>query len=284
MTFDSLAQRCIMEQEWVMPDKDDPRRAEVQREIDEYEQKLEDLLITLPSGARYWGPLAMTPKSGRGSADPEKITREQAIDYGLPPKEYKFIGSGSESVVYGDDEYVYKLPRHRGFGRSHLGNEVSVDTPENQIKWKFRACRVAKDVDNLPPLELADIGPDKFFLHYGRYKDIKESGEVPPVDSKRGVSYDAASGKVIMPEGVRYHAGHKGFAVVNTYTFSSLNLRCMDNGILVQDILPRDATNLSRNEKMDLVDHMEKKNGIHVDKRNIGNNIKKGESVIYVMD
>ena len=94
-----------------------------------------------------------------------------------------------------------------------------------------------------------------------------------PIDRKRGGSYDAASGKVIMPEGAKYHAGHKGFAVVNTYTFSSLNLRCMDNGILIQDILPRDAAHLSSNEKKDLVDHMEKKNGVYVDKRNIGNNI-----------
>lgn len=283
MTFNSLAQRCIMEQEWVLPDRDDPRRAEVEREIAEYEQKLEGLHKTLPSGAKFWGPLALPPGSEIRGA-PEKLTIEQAIDYGLPPKEYKFVGSGSESVVYGDDEYVYKLPGSKGLGRSHIGREVSFHTPEDQIEWKFRSVRVAKEVDNLPPIEIADIGPDKFFLHYGKYKDIKESGEVHPVDSKRGVSYDAASGKVIMPEGVRYHAGHKGFAVVNTYTFSSLNLRCMDNGILIQDALPRDAMSLNRHEKMDLVDHMEKKNNIYVDKRNIGSNIMKGSSVIYVMD
>lgn len=282
MTFDSLARRCIMEQEWTLPDRDDPRRAEVQREIDQYKQELEGLLKTLPSGAKFWGPLALAPGSER-HAPPEKITREQAIDYGLPPKEYKFIGSGSESVVYGDGEYVYKFPRSSGMGQSQHGREVYVIKPEDSLEWKFRKCREAKNVDNLPPLELADIGPDKFFLHYSKYKDIKQSGEVHPVDSEKGVSYDAASGEVIMPAGVKYHAGSKGFAFVHSYKFTSLGLRCMDNGIIIQRTLPNDAVPLTPRDKSELIEHMEK-NGVHVDKRNIGVNIMKSKNKIYVMD
>jgi len=285
MTFDSLVQRCIMEKSWAIPTKDSPEYDKVQREMDDYEKEMRNLFRTLPSGAKFWGTLALTPeKETKDVFDPVRITREQAIDYGLPPKEYKFIGSGAESVVYGDDRYVYKIPRTRGLSRSHLGSsEVSIDDPESQLVWRMRKCSEAKKVNDLPPLELADVGPDKFFLHYSKYKDIKASGEVHPFDSKQGVSYDAESGKVIMPDGVQYNAEERKFTVVNTYTFNSLNMRCMDNGILIQDTLPQDATDLTSREKISLTKHMEK-NGVYVDKRNIGSNIKKGISEIYVMD
>lgn len=262
MQFEDLVERCLMEKRWDLPDRDNPNREEIQREIDEYSNILSNLFKTLPSGARFWGPLAITPQSTTVSA-PERLTSEQARDYSLPMGNYKFIGRGAESIVYSDGRKVYKFSNKRGISRSQLGRSVSIQDPEDVIEDRFRKCREAKDVNNLPPLELADLS--KFFLPYWEYKNRKERGE-----------------NVQLPEGVSYNAAAKGFAFVSRHEFSSLNTICMDNGIIVQDIIPENARDLTRKEAQDVINHM-KKNGIIPDLFNVRGNIKIGEKV-YVMD
>lgn len=264
MTFDSLARRCIMEQEWTLPDRDDPRRAEVQREIDEYYKEVGKLFITLPSGAKFWGSLAITPITNRRSA-PETLTREQVRDYGLPDGNYRFIGRGSESVVYTNGIKVYKISKTSGTSRSFLGGEsVYIEGPEDVLESRYEKCRESKKVDSFPPIKLGDTF--KFYMSLWQYTKLKERGET-----------------IDFPEGVVYHEPSEGFTFTKLYSFDSLNIKCMDNGIIIQDIIPEDHRDLTYDEKIIIANHMTA-NGVTPDMFNMGNNIKIGRDNIYIMD
>lgn len=254
--------RYLLEKSWILPDKDDPQYSEIKREIEEYSKIKRGR--ELPSGAKFQGDLAVISEH-----HPNTLTPEQARDYGLPASSYKFLGRGAESIVYTNGKNVYKFAKDKGSSISniHIGEgrtEVWVSDPEDILEDRFRKCRDSKKVDSIPPIELADTS--KFFMPYWEYKNQKEQGKT-----------------IEFPEEVIYHKSSKGFAFVNRYTFDSLNIYCMDNGIIVQDILPNGVRDLTRNEKIDIASHMSN-NGVHVDKFNIGNNIKIGKNKIYVMD
>lgn len=230
-------------------------------ELDRYTREVMDRLVTHKSGARTWGPLAISPEGNE-----KIITPEQSVDYKIPRDTYTMIGRGAESIAYinSNKTKVVKLVRNTSSSRSHTSSGVIIEEPEDIIEQRFRKCGVAKNVDKLPPIEIPDTS--KFFMHYSDYKNKKDRGE--PVE---------------LPEGVVYSKDAKGFAFVDRFAFVSLSLECLPNGIMLQDHLPEDGRKMTKKEAFFITKFMEA-NGVHVDKFNPYNNIFIGTDNIYVID
>lgn len=230
-------------------------------ELEQYRDKVMSRIEVLESGARYWGPLAISPEGKE-----EIITPEQSEDYNLPRDTYHKIGGGAESIAYTNTRKtkVIKLSKHISSSISHSSKGSIITEPEDIIEQRFRKCGTSKNVDKLPAIEMPDTS--KFFMHYSDYKNKKDMGE-----------------RVEFPEGVEYSKIAKGFAFVRRYSFVSLGVECLDNGIIMQDFMPSDARKMDKREA-NIITRFMRDNGVHVDMFNPYNNIFIGDNNIYVID
>lgn len=211
-------------------------------------------IITTPSGARFWGDLAIPPQAKPG------ITLDQSKDYGIPPSNYKKIGEGSGSVVYSDNEIIVKLGKSR-IGSTWYDGKYKENHWEDELRGRIKEHERLKRIESISPFPVIREGT---FVHYSDYKD----GRKKPL------------------EGSTYNKQYKGFGIFDEYKFSTAGSRILDNGIIEQQVIDTDLYKIKDRNLLNKIGGHIKEHIGHVDVRGISGNIflDVDNKIIYVID
>lgn len=172
----------------------------------------------------------------------------------------KIVGRGASSVVFTDGKKVYKIA-HYGVSVSWSGGKEIRSTPEKALSERKGL------VNEIKKLNGKKIPIKKTIIHYSSYKQKKERGE-----------------SVDLPKNARYDKDSKSFVVDMFYTISDLNIEMRDDGIIIQDIYPKNSTPIDNQLAKLIYNYIKTNFHIYIDMMGVLGNMRTKDGILYILD